>query len=121
MRFRLVDRWMQDMPRQDRRLIVSIEHLTETSTGGRYHARAAALERDLREAGIQYVIVWGRDYTVTHLMAALHLRPERVDGVLVYRVAGQQTSAKSHPSNTRLQTSHASPTNGLPRRARVTG
>lgn len=96
MRFRLIDQWVQDTPRRYQRLVASINRLTDPSDARGSRPRAARLERELTAAGIQYVIVWDNNTAATRLMAALHLKPERVDETLIYRLAGP--SSKSSPS-----------------------
>ena len=86
MDFRLVDEWVQDMPHRYQRLVASINRLTAGSDAQALRSRAARLERDLTTAGIDYVIVWSHNNAATRLLTALQLRPERVDGVLVYHL-----------------------------------
>ena len=86
MDFRLVDEWVQDMPHRDRRLVASINRLMEGSDPPALRSRAARLERELSTAGIGYVIVWSHNNAATRLLTALQLRPERVDGALVYHL-----------------------------------
>jgi hypothetical protein len=94
MRFRLVDAWIQDAPRPYRRLVASMERLVGNATSHGARSRAVALERDLQSVGIWYVIVWNREYAVTHLLAVLHLTPQRVDGIVVYRLPGRATAGR---------------------------
>ena len=96
MHFRLIDQWVQDMPRRYQRLVASINRLTEPSDAPGAHSRAARLERELTAAGIDYVIAWDSNNATTRLLTALHLKPARVDGVLVYRLTGRATKPIHH-------------------------
>jgi hypothetical protein len=96
MRFRLIDEWVQDMPRRYQRLVASINHLTVPSGAKSSRSRAAQLERELTATGIDYVIVWDSNNAATRLLAALRLKPERANGVLVYRLTVGAPSRSKH-------------------------
>jgi hypothetical protein len=95
MRFRLFDEWVQDIPRRYQWLVASINHLTKPGPRGA-RARGARLVRELTTTHVDYVIVWDINNAATGLLAALHRKPKRVDGVLVYRLTGRSTSRSGH-------------------------